>query len=57
MEKILYSFLGHRNGGVPYGGLNFGKFGALYGTTPVGGTQDAGDCTFDGCGTVFSVAP
>jgi uncharacterized repeat protein (TIGR03803 family) len=56
-EKILYSFLGRANGAAPYGGLNFGKFGALYGTTPTGGTLGAGGCAIDGCGTIFRVAP
>jgi hypothetical protein len=56
-EKILYSFLGRANGAAPYSGLNFGKFGALYGTTPTGGTLGAGGCAIDGCGTIFRVAP
>jgi uncharacterized repeat protein (TIGR03803 family) len=46
-ETILHNFSGG-DGIQPLGGLTFGKFGWLYGTTDQGGPSDAG--------TVFSVA-
>jgi uncharacterized repeat protein (TIGR03803 family) len=59
-ETILYNFLGGANGAAPIGGLNFGKFGALYGTTESGGIEGP-DCknadTGERCGLVFTVAP
>lgn len=46
-EKILQSFTGGADGGVPNGGLVIDKSGNLYGTTFVGGSS--------GLGTVFEV--
>jgi len=47
-EKILQSFTGGADGGVPNGGLVIDKKGNLYGTTYVGGSA--------GLGTVFQVS-
>lgn len=47
-ETIIYSFMGP-DGATPLGSLLFGKSGALYGTTYVGGTV--------GEGTVFQLTP
>lgn len=47
-EKILQSFTGGADGGVPNGGLVIDKKGNLYGTTYVGGSA--------GLGTVFHVS-
>jgi uncharacterized repeat protein (TIGR03803 family) len=61
METILYSFTGGSDGGEPFGGLTFGKLGALYGTTSWGGTTGNGLCQqFDEeltCGVIFGLAP
>jgi uncharacterized repeat protein (TIGR03803 family) len=46
-ETILHNFSGGGDGIQPLGGLTFGKFGLLYGTTEEGGPS--------GAGTVFSV--
>jgi uncharacterized repeat protein (TIGR03803 family) len=54
-ENVLYSFRGGSDGFAPYGGLTFGKGGALYGTTPSGGNMTCGNG--NGCGTVFKVVP
>jgi uncharacterized repeat protein (TIGR03803 family) len=53
-ERVLHSFAGGSDGFAPYGGLNFGKGGALYGTTYVGGTTG---CNGNGCGVVFKIKP
>jgi uncharacterized repeat protein (TIGR03803 family) len=52
-EKVLYSFVGGKNGEEPWAGLTVVK-GTLYGTTWLGGTGNCG-ATYDGCGTVFKV--
>ncbi len=52
-ERVLHSFAGGSDGFAPFGGLNFGKAGALYGTTAAGGTTGCGN----GCGVVFKVKP
>jgi len=49
-ETVLYSFTGGRAGTSPFGGLVFGKGGALFGTTSGGGGPN-------GQGTVFGIAP
>jgi uncharacterized repeat protein (TIGR03803 family) len=55
-ETVVHSFLKNGvDGYAPFGGV-IADFGALYGTTAVGGT---GDCVLGeqtGCGTVFKVA-
>jgi uncharacterized repeat protein (TIGR03803 family) len=48
IEKVLYTFTGGSDGGIPYGGLVVDNAGNLYGTT----TQ-YGAC----CGTVFELTP
>jgi len=50
-EKVLYSFQGGSDGGVPVAGL-IDVNGVLYGTTQWGG--DSTTCPL-GCGTVFSI--
>jgi uncharacterized repeat protein (TIGR03803 family) len=47
-ERVLHSFAHGVGGFAPYGGLNFGKDNALYGTTQAGG---------NGFGTVYKVVP
>jgi len=60
-ETILYSFTGGSDGGEPFGGLTFGRLGALYGTTSAGGTKGSGLCEVNqesqACGVIFGVAP
>jgi uncharacterized repeat protein (TIGR03803 family) len=52
----LYTFSGGTDGGSPFGGVIFGKDGALYGTTAQGGAY--GGCgTGAGTGTVFRLDP
>jgi uncharacterized repeat protein (TIGR03803 family) len=53
--RILYSFRGQPDGGLPTGVIR-DQNGNLYGTTELGGT---GSCSgiFPGCGTVFMVDP
>ena len=52
----IYSFKGGSDGRAP-NGVIFGKKGALYGTTYVGGTNTCGLNIAYGCGTVFELAP
>lgn len=52
-ERVLHSFAVGSDGFAPDGGLNFGKGGALYGTTYAGGT--AGCANGNGCGVVFKI--
>lgn len=52
-ETVLYSFQAGNDGADPLGTLTADPSGALYGTTDFGG---GGSC-FDGCGTVFKLAP
>jgi uncharacterized repeat protein (TIGR03803 family) len=60
-ESILYSFVGRpSDGSFPLGSLTFDAAGNLYGTTNQGGNGDVQQCfidEFDGCGTVFELAP
>ncbi len=62
-EKVLYSFNGtgttNGDGEGPTGGVIFGKNGALYGTTSIGGVPGVSAlCTYrNGCGTVFELLP
>lgn len=51
-EKILYSFTGLSDGGLPQSGLILDSKGNLYGTTSSGGTGIT--CH---CGTVFELSP
>ena len=52
-EKVLYTFTGGNDGGLPVAGLIFDASGNLYGTTGGGGspTCEGGN----GCGTVFEL--
>jgi uncharacterized repeat protein (TIGR03803 family) len=52
-EKVLYSFTGGVDGGVPMSDLIFDSAGNLYGTTSQGGNLAA--CNGSGCGTVFEL--
>jgi uncharacterized repeat protein (TIGR03803 family) len=56
-ESVLHSFPGGQGGRWPYGGLVFGKNGALYGTTSYGGDMNCANGQNNGCGTVFKVVP
>ncbi len=48
-ESILYDFPNFNDGGLPYGGLIFDRFGNLYGTTSIYGLMDGG--------TVYELTP
>jgi uncharacterized repeat protein (TIGR03803 family) len=65
-EKVLYTFKNVKtgkqvgDGANPNGGLAFDNGGAIYGTTPWGGSTAnncAGGNGFVGCGTVFELKP
>lgn len=52
-ENVLYNFAGGSDGALPLGGLRWsGGYGALYGTTNLGGRSG---CGRPGCGTVFEL--
>ncbi|MGC9952195.1 MAG: choice-of-anchor tandem repeat GloVer-containing protein [Bryobacteraceae bacterium] len=51
--KVLHTFGGPGDGGIPYGGLVRDSTGNLYGTTQLGGV--AGSNCINGCGVVFKV--
>ena len=55
-ESTLYSFPGGSGGEAPIT-LNFGKSGAIFGTSSLGGTNGKGECGVLTCGFVFGVAP
>jgi uncharacterized repeat protein (TIGR03803 family) len=50
-EKVVYSFTGGSDGGVPYGGLLRDGKGNLYGTTYFGGLPNCNN----GCGVVYEL--
>ena len=53
--KVVYSFTGTKDGGLPETQLVLDKFGNAYGSTAAGGNPG---CLYDlGCGTVFKVSP
>ncbi|MGD0193164.1 MAG: choice-of-anchor tandem repeat GloVer-containing protein [Rhizomicrobium sp.] len=54
-EKVIYAFLGGKDGANPYAGLIDVK-GTLYGTTYTGGGTGCKNVG-TGCGTVFSIDP
>lgn len=53
--KVLYSFTGNADGGVPTEQLVFDSLGNLYGVTNLGG--NVSDCAGVGCGTVYELIP
>ena len=48
-ERVLYSFTGGTDGGLPFAGVIFGENGALYGTAKQGGSA--------GFGVVYKLTP
>jgi len=54
-EKVLYSFQGGEDGGLPFGNVVFDPAGNLYGTTSIGGISHIG--CLPGCGTIYELAP
>ena len=57
-EKVLYSFLGNKDGQFPIGDLVFDKAGNLYGATQFGGGYGSCDAPFyQHCGTIFKLIP
>jgi uncharacterized repeat protein (TIGR03803 family) len=56
--STLHAFSGYANGdgAEPQSALIADAYGALYGTTAVGGLR-RGRCSSDGCGTVFKLTP
>jgi len=54
-QTVLHAFAGGSDGADPESGVTFGKGGALYGATLGGGKNTC--VGYDGCGTVFRVAP
>jgi uncharacterized repeat protein (TIGR03803 family) len=54
-ERVLYTFTGGADGGLPYAGLIRDAGGNLYGTTFEGG--DLSGCYGSGCGVVFKLDP
>ena len=53
---VLYSFLGAPDGYYPIGSPSLDPSGNLFGTTSTGGTN-TNICRFNGCGTVYKLAP
>jgi len=53
-ERVLHTFTGGEDGGLPSAGLIFDTGDNLYGTTAVGGNLS--DCS-TGCGVVFRLTP
>jgi uncharacterized repeat protein (TIGR03803 family) len=54
-EKVLYTFTGGNDGGLPVAALIMDKSGNLYGTTAGGGNPTCQSGL--GCGTVFQLTP
>ena len=48
-EHVIYSFAGGTDGREVESGITFGRGGAMYGTTVLGGTQ--------GLGMIFKITP
>src|SRR5207248_9198783 len=55
--KVLYTFTGGADGGVPAAGLVFDTSGNAYGTTLYGGDLNCSLNPGGGCGTVFKLDP
>ena len=54
--KVTYNFTGRQDGGTPVAGLTSDAAGNLYGGALYGGYW-GGNCSNDGCGTVFKLSP
>jgi len=52
--KVIYNFIGGRDGAHPQNGVTIDRGGNLYGTTVYGGATGP-NCTSEGCGTVFKL--
>ncbi len=52
-EKVLYTFTGGNDGGLPVAGLILDKSGNLYGSAAGGGSQACNG----GCGLIFELSP
>jgi uncharacterized repeat protein (TIGR03803 family) len=52
-ERVLYQFMGGKDGSQPWSGLILDATGNLYGTTSGGGNSS--DCAYSSCGVVFEV--
>ena len=58
-EKVLYTFTGGKDGGIPASGVILDSAGNLYGTTSFGGNEKLANCLLGnvpGCGVVFKLA-
>jgi hypothetical protein len=55
-EKTLHGFRSGTDGANPNGGLVLDSKGVIYGTSQSGGDQE-GECSPNGCGTVFALQP
>lgn len=55
-DKVLYSFTGGTDGGMPFTGLVADKKGNRFGTTTFGGDLNCGVAP-PGCGTIFKIDP
>jgi uncharacterized repeat protein (TIGR03803 family) len=56
-ETVFYAFQGDSDGYMPTSSLVADAKGNLYGTTEFGGKMKSADCNYEGCGTVFKIAP
>jgi hypothetical protein len=56
-EKVLHTFTGRADGGLPAGGLIFDLSGNLFGTTQAGGIKNLGNCYQTTCGVAFQLTP
>ncbi|MGC1372160.1 MAG: choice-of-anchor tandem repeat GloVer-containing protein [Candidatus Sulfotelmatobacter sp.] len=57
-KTTLYNFkYDTSDGNSPEGGVIFDAAGNLYGTTEVGGADTSGNCSSQGCGTVYELSP
>jgi hypothetical protein len=59
-ERVLYTFTGGKDGGVPFGGVILDSAGNLYGATYAGGDTTSHNCVGNsglppGCGVVFKL--
>src|SRR5690242_21534614 len=54
-ERVLHTFSGGRDGGIPVGGLLRDSAGNLFGVAQAGG--DTSKCRSQGCGVAFELSP